>query len=94
MLSRKACGRAARADKATVRHLLALGAGAIPATAAFVVVRNRFDLEDEEFLTAVSVACAVAALVSASLAILLRTRVHRSLESARSFSFHCFSSLG
>ena len=62
-----------------MKHLLALGGGAIPSTAAFVVVRNRFDLEDEEFLKALSVACAAAAVVSASLAILLGIRVRRSL---------------
>lgn len=62
-----------------MKHLLAFGGGAIPATAAFVVVRNKFDLEDEEFLTALSVACAAAGVVSASLAIVLGTSVHRSL---------------
>jgi hypothetical protein len=61
-----------------VKHLLALGAGAIPATAAFVVVRNAFDLEDEEFLAALSVACVGAALVSASLAMALGSHVRRS----------------
>lgn len=62
-----------------MKNLLALGGGAIPATAAFVVVRNRFDLEDEEFFTALSVACAAAALVSASLAMLIGIHGRRSL---------------
>jgi hypothetical protein len=62
-----------------VKDLLALVGGAIPATAAFVLVRNRFNLEDEEFLAALTAACAAAALVSTVLAVLLRRRVRRSL---------------
>ena len=52
--------------------------GAFPATAAFVVVRNHLRLEDEEFLVALSLACAVAALVSFSFGTLLGCRARRS----------------
>jgi TctA family transporter len=62
-----------------MKDLLALVGGAIPGTAAFVLVRNRFNLEDEEFLAALTAACAAAALVSIVLAGLLRRRVRRSL---------------